>query len=156
MYYKNEKKYFNSWTRWFLIFLPGAFTSLVRIGHSHGNGHFLKPHVTLGEDTGREIVKRSKGGAKGLRCLKGGNICAIVDNNLVAVLNEESPCCGKSTMVDIRQEIVEKLLLVRQPWEGEDLKNQQGDQGGSKGELTPQRSTGRVNRLHRKIAGGND
>jgi hypothetical protein len=80
----------------------------------------------------------------------------IMDSNFVVVLYEESPSWGKSTVEDIRQAIVGKLLLIRQPREGEDLKNQWGDWRGSKVKLTPQRSTGRVNRLHHKFAGGND
>jgi hypothetical protein len=102
----------------------GRHHSLVRSGHSHSDGHFLKPHITLGEDLGREIVKRSKGGAKGLHCLRGGNIRAMGVHYFVTVLNEESTCRSKSPLVDVWQAIVGKFLLIRQPKEGEDLKNQ--------------------------------
>ncbi len=62
---------------------------------------------------GREMIKRSKGCAKGSRCLKGGDMCTIMDNNFVAMPNEESSYHGKGTMVDIGLEVVEKLLLIR-------------------------------------------
>jgi hypothetical protein len=82
----------------------------------------LKKSVPPTKDRCRKVCKGEKRNAR-MQDLKGCNIRALVDNDVVPVVKEEGSSSGKSTIEAVRWWIVEKLLRVRRTREGGDLEN---------------------------------
>ncbi len=93
--------------------ITGRDCRLVRGGNSRSNSQPLKLCIVLGEYTRREIVKRAKSGTKGMCRLKGSNIRAVVDDDLVTLLQKVHTCCSEGTLVGVGGAIVEELLTIR-------------------------------------------